>query len=195
VLQMWEEVVISRLEKKVAGARELAEADESPQARAALDAARNERDRLETEILVGRCLREPENAEFRYQLGLRLKRAGKLREACVALQAALAGSSQKALAALAIGECHEELDEVPEALKHFRLAADSAFIPDQVECKQRALYEASRLVVGLNLPRLAQRYLGELLRLAPEHAEGAQLLAQVAAGESSSPPSPPHTIG
>jgi tetratricopeptide (TPR) repeat protein len=179
VLQLWEDVVMRRLEKKVSGAREAAEADDTPQSRAALEAARDERDRLETEILASRCRRDPANAAIRYQLGLRLKRAGKLREACVSLQQALADPQQKPLAALAMGECHEELHEIPEALKHYRMAAESAQLPAQLDCKKQALYDAGRLVTGMNLPRLAQRYLGELLRLEPQHPQAAGLLARL----------------
>lgn len=179
ILELWESVVMRRLEKKVTGAREAAEAEDTPQSRAALEAARDERDRLETEILASRCRREPMNAAVRYQLGLRLKRAGKLREACASFQQALADSTQKAPAALAMGECHEELHEIPEALKHYRLAADSAHVPAQLDCKKQSLYDAGRLVTGMNLPRLAERYLGELLRLEPEHLEAARLLARL----------------
>ena len=82
VQQLWEDVTMLRLEKKLAAAQQRIQTENTPQVQAELADLRQARDRLATETFVNRCKREPENAELRYQLGLRLKQAGKLREAC-----------------------------------------------------------------------------------------------------------------
>jgi tetratricopeptide (TPR) repeat protein len=179
ILARWEDVVMLRLEKKVIGARQQAEDDDTPESRAALEHARSERDRIETEIFASRAQREPQNTAARLQLGLRQKRAGKLREAIASLRAALGDPLQKCQAALAMGECHEELHDVPSAMKHYRLAAESANLPNHFTCRQQALYDAGRLAAGMNLPRLARRYLDALLQAEPDHEEALQLAARL----------------
>lgn len=169
VAALWEDITMIRLDRKLALAIKNAESDDSEAAQAVVTEARKARDRFQTEVFVNRSKREPDNAELRYELGLRHKQAGKLREANECFAAALSDDGFKAPAALEMAECLRQSDELVEALRHYRLAAESAR-PDQLECKKQALLEAGQLAVGMRLQRLAQRYFDRLRQLDPEYA-------------------------
>ena len=176
VRQLWEDVVMLRLEKKIDFARQEAERNDTPQARAELTQMRGERDRFAIEVFTSRCQREPDNLALRYELGLRLQRAGKLRAACEQFQEALADPAWKSAAALALGQCRAQFFEYPQALEYYRLAADSAAGLDQLAGKKEALYRAAELAARVKLKSTARRYLEELLELDPNYRAAAGLL-------------------
>lgn len=165
IRRLWEDVLMLRLEKKVTRAREQVELEKSDKARAELDVLASARDRLESEIFHNRCQREPTDPALRYELGLRLKRAGDLREALLRFEEALPGAQQKCHAAFEMGECLEQLGQLPEALRHYRLSAESANGPADLDCQRRALHKAASTAQHIKLPRVAERYLAELKRL------------------------------
>ena len=147
----------------------------SPQSQAALVHALKERDRVELEIFQSRVKRDGDSAEANYELGMQLARAEKLREACRHFEKALLDTGYRGPAALELGRCLEKIGEVPQALVHYRQAAQSANA-DQTEEKKESLYRASKLAVRVKLIRLAHRYLAELLRIDPAHREAAMLM-------------------
>ena len=179
VAEYWEDVTMVRLDRKLAAAEKHVEVDDSQPSQTAVADARKARDRFQTEVFLNRCKREPENPALRFELGLRQKRAGKTREAYECFVAALSDEPHKALAACEMAECLAQSGKVVDALQYYRIAAETAQ-PDQLECKKRALYQASALAAGMRLRRLARRYLERLQRIDPEHAEGAELLALLA---------------
>jgi tetratricopeptide (TPR) repeat protein len=179
VRQLWEDVTMLRLEKKIDFARREAEREDTPATRSQLADLRAERDRWEIEVFTGRCQREPANLALRYELGLRLKRAGKLRAACQEFAEALSSAEHKAAAALQLGDCLAQFFEYPEALKHYRLAADAALAREQVESRKEALYRAAELASRVKLRHPARHYLSELLALDPNYRDAAQLLEKM----------------
>jgi tetratricopeptide (TPR) repeat protein len=134
-----------------------------------MNEARKARDRFQTEVFVNRCKREPDNAELRYELGLRHKQAGKMREAFECFVVALNDEAYKAPAAFEMAECLRQGEKLVESLQHYRLAAESAQL-DQLECKRRALQRAAKLAESIRLQRLARRYYERLQRLDPDYA-------------------------
>lgn len=186
MLYLLEDVVMLRLEKKIALAQKHLEAGDSPEAFAAAAELRGERDRVEIDIFQKRLKRDPANLAFRYELGLRLKQAGKVREAKEQFEAALADSNQKPAAAYELGECSRHFSEFPQALAQYRLAVESAVGTAHSEVKKRALYQAADLAIRIKLFKLAQRYLLELLRLDPHYKDAEDLLAITHSG---APPS------
>jgi tetratricopeptide (TPR) repeat protein len=177
VVQFGEDVILQRLEKKLAAARREIEIDDTPQTRAASEQVAKDRDRAEIEIFTVRCKREPDNLALRYELGRRLRQAGKLDEAMRHLEASLPEPRTRCVAALALGECCELAGRVADALRYFRLAADSSAGSDPSGIQTAALLRASELAAERQLVRLARRYLAWLLRIDPEH-RGAAVLAE-----------------
>ena len=176
VRQLWEDVVMLRLEKKIDFARQEAERNDTPQARAELTQMRGERDRFAIEVFTSRCQREPDNLALRYELGLRLQRAGKLRAASDQFQEALADTATKSAAAFQLGQCRAQFFQYPQALEYYRLAANSAAGLDQLAGKKEALYRAAELAARVKLKSTARRYLEELLELDPNYRAAAGLL-------------------
>lgn len=171
VLHLWQEVTIKRLNSKVAAAEQALTQDDSQAARDAASQARGERDRGEILIFAARCKREPKNLQLRYELAIRHKRAGKLEEAIKGFREVLHEPSLFAVASLALGECSEQFDDVPQALEHFRNAAKAASEPAHWNIRVEALFRAAKLTARLKLYRLAARYVGDLLQIEPNHAE------------------------
>jgi tetratricopeptide (TPR) repeat protein len=172
-----EDLTMARLERSALVAAQHAEANGTPEAKAVLQQATAERDRFELEIFAARCQREPLRAALRYQWGLRLKRAGKLEEAARRFEEALSDPAQQPAAAFELGECQRQWNDVPEALRFYRLAAESAggpeAAPEQLETKKQALWQAVGLATRVKLGRLAQRYLSELAQIDPRYAPAA----------------------
>ncbi|MCE9525194.1 MAG: hypothetical protein K8R36_03975 [Planctomycetales bacterium] len=179
VRQLWEDVVMLRMSRKITLARQLVAKDGDDESKARLDALCRERDKFETEVFVGRSLREPKNAAIRYQLGLRLRQAGKIREALQCFLEALHDPQQKPLAAMEMGRTYEELREFPEALQRYRLAAESATLPEQLEARKQSLYHAASLARRIKMQQLAKRYLTELIKIDPQYKEAAAWLKEL----------------
>ncbi len=184
VRALWEDVTMLRLQKKLALAEQRAEVEGTPEANTALEEVRRERDRLESDIFLSRCEREPHNASLRYELGMRLKRAGNLREAMQRFDEALHDPAHKPAAAYEMGECQQQFKQYPMALKYFRMASESATRPEQLTCKKTALYQAGLLAVGIKLYRPARRYLSELVQIDPQYKDAAALLREAESHEA-----------
>jgi len=160
VQEMWEDLTLFRLARRIEMAEEDVKKADSPQTQEALAQARRERDRTALDIFRGRVKRQPTVAEHHYQLGMCLMQAEKLREACQSLEKGLEGESERAKAAIALGECFEQLGDAPKALAHYRMAAEAAK-PNQATEKIEALNRAATLAAGIKLSRLAERYRGK----------------------------------
>jgi tetratricopeptide (TPR) repeat protein len=157
VVQMCEEVSMVRHARRVQLAQqELTKAD-NPQTQEALAQAIKERDRSELEIFRARVKRQGCSAADHFELGRRLMRAGKLREAGEQFQKALADDSCAAAAALERAQCEAEAGELMQALQFYRRAAATARPADR-KIKQQALHRAAKIAQRLKLPKLAQRY-------------------------------------
>lgn len=179
VHQLWEDVAMLRMSRKIALTRQIASKGYDPEAEARLADLCRERDRFETEVFASRSLREPHNAAIRVQLGLRLRQGGKIHEALECFGQALQDPVHKPVAALEMGRSHEDLREFPEALRHYRLAAESATEPEQLDVKKQALYLAGGLARQIKMQRLAQRYLAELVRLDPHYQDATAWLNEL----------------
>lgn len=178
VCQLWEDVTMLRMDKKLALAKKLAQENDTPETQKELAQIIAERDQVETDIFVSRCQREPQNAAVRVQLGMRLRRAGKVREACQRLEEALRDKAERPNAALELGECHRQQGNYKEALRFFRMAANSALQPEHLAARKQALYHAGGLAAKLRMRRLAERYLSELQRLDSNYKDAPAILAE-----------------
>ncbi len=171
--EMWENVSMMRLDQKVQAAEKQLALDSSEGSILALGDAQKARDHFQTEVFQNRCQREPENTALRLELGRRWKQAGKLADAYECFQVALNNPAHRGAAAFEMAECLEQSEQIPEALRFYRMAGDSPPPPlQEPDCRVRALYRASILANDLQLPQLAARYHQALLKLAPGHRAG-----------------------
>jgi Tfp pilus assembly protein PilF len=182
VLSLGEDVTMSRLEKKVSAALRDAEQDDSPTARTAAEQLVKERDKIEIDIFHQRIAREPDNLTLRYELGWRLKRAGRLADARPHLEVALQSESSRSQAAMELASYFLQSGQPAEALRHYRMAAAAAAHGGDVAVQAKALFQAGELAARQQLGRLARRYIGELLRVEPSHRAGTTLLESLERG-------------
>ncbi len=175
VVKLWEEVAVKVYEDRVAQARRDAATDPSANTQTMLAQILRERDRLETAVYTSRLQREPGNLALQYELGVRLKRSARLHDAMKHLELALGELSVRALAAFELGECHLQLGDVPQAMRHYRLSAETA-LTEQATCRKHALYQASVLSLRMKLLKNAVRYLRELTRIDPKFRDASALL-------------------
>jgi tetratricopeptide (TPR) repeat protein len=178
IVALWEEVALKVIEDRVARARREAAEHPSSDSQTLLAQVLRDRDRLETAVYTSRVERLPGNLAMQYELGLRLKRSAKLHDAMKHLELALGDSIQRAPAAHELGECYLQLGDVPQSLKHYRLAAENA-LTEQAVCRKQALYQSSVLALRMKLHRNAARYLRELVRIDPKYRDAAELLQKI----------------
>jgi hypothetical protein len=157
LLEMWEQVSMARHATRVRLAEDELKKADTPQTQEALAQAKKERDRTEIEIYRARVKRQPDSAAAHCELGRRLLRAGKLREAGDCFQKALPDSEFGAAAALELAQCQAEGGDLVQALRYYRRAADTARSCNN-KVKVEALRRAVKIAQQLKLPKLAQRY-------------------------------------
>jgi tetratricopeptide (TPR) repeat protein len=175
VVALWEEVAVKVYENRVVHARRDAAENPTANSQTALAQILRERDKLETAVYSSRLQREPGNLALQYELGVRLKRSAKLHDAMKHLELALGEITVRALAAFELGECHLQLNDVPQAMRFYRLAAETA-LTDQAVARKHALYQASVLALRMKFWKNTVRYLRELNRIDPKFRDAATLL-------------------
>jgi tetratricopeptide (TPR) repeat protein len=116
---------------------------------------------LELEVYAARSAREPQNLLLQYELGLRLKRAGKYKEAIQAFQGARDVPKHKALVQLHLGESFQHIHQFKLALASYE-AAIQASDTLQADIHKLALYRAGVLAADLNDVSRAERHLTNL---------------------------------
>lgn len=137
--------------------------DESEQLAAQLRAHVNQ---VELEVFSVRADREPQNERLQYELGLRLKRAGKYKLAIPALQAARNDTRHKIDVLVDLGECFQKIEQYKLALSHYEQAIEISREERQgAEIGKLALYRAGVLATGLREIDRAEQHLTELAGL------------------------------
>jgi len=180
IRQLWEDVTMLRLGKKIQQAQMRVEIDNSDESRADFADLCLKRDRLEIEVFTSRAKRDPDDTALALELGRRLRQAGRIREAMPHFERAVKDESLRAGACYELAECSIGVRELSAATRYFRQAIDAATRPSDIEVRKKALFRAAELAAQMRLPALARSYLKPLLELAPDHQEAAHLLSQQA---------------
>jgi tetratricopeptide (TPR) repeat protein len=132
---------------------------------------RSDLNRLELEVFDARCQRYPGDHGLKYELGVRLKRAGNHTEAINYLTQGQADPPHRAAATLELGECYQHLRQYAKALESYASAAELA--EEDPERKKLALYRAGVLAQGLRDQAGAVKYLTELAEMDPGYKDAA----------------------
>jgi tetratricopeptide (TPR) repeat protein len=119
---------------------------------------------METEVYRSRCERYPTNLTFKYELALRLHKAGKSMDAIPLLQEARADPQRKGEVLLVLGECFQQIKQFKLAMSNYVEAIEH--MPERVpEGKKKALYRAGRLAMELQDFDASEKYLTDLASL------------------------------
>lgn len=172
-----EDVELLRKKQQLAIAERRAEADASESNQELVMGLREDLNRMEMEVLDRRSQRYPGDLELKFQLGLRLKRMGKPREALSPFEQALRLPARRAEAALEYGECLQRLRQYEKALKQYWIASEES--SGKSELKKLALYRLGVLAEGLRHFEDAQRSLSSLVALDPSYRDAATRLDKI----------------
>jgi tetratricopeptide (TPR) repeat protein len=163
VRQRQEDLQIRRVQRQLVVAER--QATEQPSAETAQLVAqlRAQVNQVELEVFSARVDREPHNGRLQYELGLRLKRAGKFRLAIPPLQAARSDPRHKVQVLVDLGECFQKIEQYKLALSHYEQAIELSGEQQQgSEMGKLALYRAGVLATGLRELDRAEQHLTEL---------------------------------
>jgi tetratricopeptide (TPR) repeat protein len=173
-----EDVEILRKKHQLAVAEQRAGKDGEDEAQQLAKQLRDDLNRFEWEIFYARAERYPRDLEIKFQLGIRLKRLGKLREAMECFEATLRLPARLPGSALEMGECWQRMKEYSKALDCYRQAAERS-TPEQIGLRKLALYRAGVLGAGLHNLEAAEKYFGELLELDADYKDAASRLDKI----------------
>jgi tetratricopeptide (TPR) repeat protein len=148
-----------RLQTEVADRR--AREEGTPQAADLARRLHTQANQTELEVFAARAERNPGNSHYQFELGLRLKRAGKFREAIQAFQAARGDAKRLAETQLHLGECFQKIEQFRLAMSSYEAAVAAA--PDaNSDVQKLARYRAGVLATGLGELDKAEKHLTEL---------------------------------
>lgn len=115
----------------------------------------------ELEVYEARTARTPGDPRLQYELGLRLKRAGRHRDAIKSFQVARSDKRRGAEAQLQLGECFQHIQQYKLAAGSYEEAI-KAIGDDAEETRKLALYRAGVLAILVGDLDLAETRLTEL---------------------------------
>jgi len=120
--------------------------------------------RMELDVFRDRAERYPNNVTHKYELGLRLKRAGMYREAIEPLQKARDDPRHKGDVLLLLGESFQQIKQYRLAMSNYE-AALKALADTEGDERKRALYLSGCLAQALKDLSKAESYLTQLAEL------------------------------
>jgi len=104
--------------------------------------------KLELEVYRSRAERYPTNVGLKFELGLRLKRAGQFNDAIQLFQQARGDSKRKATVYLELGECFQHIKQAKLAMSNYEAAIDAVSERD-ADQRKLSLYRAGRLALSM----------------------------------------------
>ena len=132
-------------------------------------------------MLAARVERYPTNIGLKYDLGLRLKRARKYKEAITMLQKASTDEQRRGVVLLELGQCFQQIKQYKLALDNYEKAVEA--MPDKEEdAKKQALYLAGRLAEGLKETGKAEAHYTTLAGLDFGYKDVAERLEKLQGG-------------
>lgn len=165
-----EDLQMHHARHQLAIAHKRAASDSGDEAAELLKKLKSQVNQQELEIFAARSERDPKHLGWKYELGVRLKVAGKFRQALEVLQEVLRDRKWKAAALLEMGECYQHREEYDLALSKYQDAIE-ACNKDAVDTRKRALYRAGVLATGLRELEQAEDFLKKLAEVDPEYRD------------------------
>lgn len=157
IQERYEDAELRLARKHVIISEQKAKTDRTPEAIDLYNRMRVELNNKETEIYGKRCDRYPTNLGFKYELAVRLQRAGKYQEAIKLYQEAKSDSKRKGTVYLALGDCFYALKQYRLALQHYEHAIGDISERDP-EAYKGAIYKAGRIAEHLKEWEAAQKH-------------------------------------
>lgn len=159
--ERFEDVQLRRMRQQVDVADRRAAEEGTEEARDLARRMHSQANQTELEVYAARAARNPGNLNYQFELGLRLKRAGKFREAIQPLQAARGDTRRLSETQLNLGECFQKIEQFRLAMSSYEAAVAEATDPAS-DLHKLARYRAGVLAMGLGELDTAEKHLTEL---------------------------------
>lgn len=156
-----EDTQLRRMRQQTMVADRRVQTENTPEAVELAQRLHMQANQIELEVYAARSQRQPQNAGYQFELGLRLKRAGKFREAVQAFQAARSDASRLADTQLHLGECFQKIEQYRLAMSSYEAAVAAAEDPAS-DLHKLARYRAGVLATGMEDFEKAEKHLTEL---------------------------------
>ena len=140
---------------------------------------KEELNKRELAIFASRSERYPGDLKIKYNLGLRLKRAGNYEQAIKEFQQARNDMDRAAVASLETGECFQQIRQTRLALDAYKMAIDYCTASSDEETKKLALYRAGWLSMKLRDNENAQKFFSQLASIDFGYRDVSSLLDEV----------------
>jgi tetratricopeptide (TPR) repeat protein len=183
IQELIEDIEVLRKKQQLSVAEKREKSENTDANRELAQQLRDDLNRMELEVFDRRAQRYPDNLELKFQLGLRLKRAGNFREAIASFQQSQAAAELRTGSAFEIGECLQRMKQYDKALLQYWVAADDTS-PTRAELRKVVLYRIAILAEGLGNLGDAERSLVELTRLDPQYRDAALRLNRIRTGRA-----------
>ncbi len=177
-----EDVQICRVAHQLAIAEKRCEQDAGEEAKQLAHRFRIQANQVELETYAARAERDPKNLRLKFELGLRLKRAGKVKEAISSLQAARTDSKREVAVLVELGECFQHIEQYKLALSHYEQAIEAlaGLNEPNSDIYRKALYRAGVLATGMQEIDRAEQHLSTLAALDFGYRDVADRLDKIA---------------
>jgi tetratricopeptide (TPR) repeat protein len=173
-----EEVQVLRAKQQLKIAEKRAQVEETETAKELVKQLKENLNRIELDLYNRRAERYPQEAKWKYELGVRLKRAANYSEAIKRLGEIDPQSDRAAAAQLETGECLQYLKQYPRALAAYREASELAAKAGDSEHLKLALYRGGVLGVAMH-DSAGRELLTRLVDLDPKFRDAKQRLAKL----------------
>lgn len=172
-----EEIHVARAQQQLAIAERRAQVEASDLSKELVKQLREGLNRLELDLYGHRSERYPQETRWKFELGVRLKRAGNYSEAIKRLAEIPADAELAAAAAVETGECWQHLRQFPRALQTYQEAANLSETSGQTDAEKLALYRGG--VLGMAMGQAAGReLLARLVAIDPDYRDAKDRLSK-----------------
>jgi tetratricopeptide (TPR) repeat protein len=164
VRERLEEVLMRRSRQQQAIAEQNHQQDPNEETQHLAAQMRARANQIELETYAAKSQRDPHNMRLKIELALRLKKAGKPKDAIPLLQAARNDPQRRTQVLVELGECFQKIEQYKLALGSYEQALETCEEPDS-EIRRLALYRAGVLATGMREYDRAERHLTDLAGL------------------------------
>lgn len=173
-----EDAQIMHAKARAAIAEQRATTSPSEDANELVKELRGDLNRLELDIFEKRSRRYPEQLRLKYELGVRLRRAGNALQAIKAYEDARQDPNCRVAATLEMGECWQQLKQYAKALKCYSAAIDESSELDG-DRQKRALYRGGVLAAAMKKEDQAKKWFQALVELDASYKDAAARLKKL----------------
>jgi tetratricopeptide (TPR) repeat protein len=174
-----EDIDILRRQEQIAIAEKRATARRDAESQQLVEQLQQDLNSYELEVFNARAERYPNDLEAKFQLGVRLRKAGNYREAIPILSEAVKLDERQAMGLLELGECLQRTKQYDKALDNYLRAVAVSTTTEDIDLQKLARYRSGTLAAGLHNYDAAEEHLSALVAIDPAYKDAAPRLDKI----------------